>query len=330
MTPNARKNTARAYQRRHHVPYTEALRAVTPAGTPDDNAPHRGVPSADRRLLDALQIADPATYTPQTAWHQHAADRDLTLPIATAIDEPTTATTLHLDAANSVIALLAIPGTGKTAALRTITLALSASYPPERVTFACAGGKWGFLHDIAALPHLAAHCFDTWDYRNDVHPHVAKWCAYIDDEIDRRTTTTHAGLEPELVVVVDDLDEFLEPNPAAAATVQRIIDRGRHLGIRLIVSIKQLHHPDGDLWTVPAFGPAVRFRPDTVVAFSTFRREESMAALGHPDAWSLQRGQGHAYIRPATELGHTPAHILTVNGADAAALAARIAAYQPK
>ena len=54
MTPNARKNTARAYQRRHHVPYTEALRAVTPAGTLDDNAPHRGVPSADRRLLDAL------------------------------------------------------------------------------------------------------------------------------------------------------------------------------------------------------------------------------------------------------------------------------------
>ena len=136
MTPNARKNAARAYQRRHHVPYTEALRAVTPAGTPDDNAPHRGVPSADRRLLDALQIADPATHTPQAAWHQHAADRDLTLPIATAINEPTTAATLHLDAANSVIALLAIPGTGKTAALRTITLALCASYPPERVTFA--------------------------------------------------------------------------------------------------------------------------------------------------------------------------------------------------
>ncbi len=110
-------------------------------------------------------------------------------------------------------------------------------------------------------------------------PDVAKWCAYIDDEIDRRTTTTHAGLEPELVIVVDDLDEFLEPNPAAAATVQRIIDRGPDLGIRLIVSTKQLH-PDGDLWTVPAFGPAVRFRPDTVIAFSTFRREESMAALG--------------------------------------------------
>lgn len=328
MTPNARKNAARAYQRQHHVPYTEALRAVTPAGTLDDNDPHRGVPSPDRRLLDALQIADPATHTPQAAWHQHATDRDLTLPIATAINKPTTAATLHLDAANSVIALLAIPGTGKTAALRTITLALCASYPPERVTFACAGGKWGFLHDIKALPHLAVQCFDTWDYRNDVHPDVAQWCAYIDDEIDRRITTTRARLEPELVVVVDDLDEFLEPNPAAAATVQRVIDRGRHLGIRLIVSIKQLHQNDRDLWTVPAAGPAVRFEPDTVIAFSTFRREESMAALGHPGAWSLQPGLGHAHIRPVTELGDTPAQVLTVNGDDAAALAAQIAFYQ--
>ena len=328
MTPNARKNAARAYQRRHHVPYTEALRAVTPAGTLGDNDPHRGVPSPDRRLLDALQIADPATHSPKTAWHQHAADRDLTLPIATAIDEPTTAATLHLDAANSVIALLAIPGTGKTAALRTITLALCASYPPERVTFACAGGKWGFLHGITELSHLAVHCFDTWDNRDDVHPDVAKWCAYIDDEIDRRTTTTHAGLEPELVIVVDDLDEFLEPNPAAAATVQRIIDCGPDLGIRLIVSIKQLHDTDGDLWTVPAFGPGVRFRPDTVIAFSTFRREESMAALGHPGAWSLQRGQGHAYIRSATGLGDTPARIRIGSSDDAATLSAHIAAYQ--
>ena len=129
-------------------------------------------------------------------------------------------------------------------------------------------------------------------------------------------------------VVVDDLDEFLEPNPAAAATVQRIIDRGPDLGIRLIVSIKQLHDTDGDLWTVPAFGPAVRFRPDTVIAFSTFRREESMAALGHPGAWSLQRGQGHAYIRSATGLGDTPARIRIGSSDDAATLSAHIAAYQ--
>lgn len=332
MTPNARKNAARAYQRQHHVPYTEALRAVTTtaAHALDDANPHGDPLSrADRRLLDALQITDPAAMTWPASWRQHATDHDLTVPIATPIDEPTTAT-LQLNSANSVTAVLGVPGAGKTAALRTITLALCALYPPERVTFACAGGKWGFLHSITALPHLATQCFDRWDYRDDVHPDVARWCAYLDAEIDSRTATSpKRDREPELVVVIDDLDEFLDFNPAAATTVQRIIDHGRDLGIHLIVSLKQLHTTDR--WTVPVPGrphETVRFRPDTVIAFHTFRREESMLALGHPGAWSLAPGLGHAHIAPPTALGDTPVHILTVLDDDAAALSRQIAADQ--
>lgn len=123
MSTNARKHATRNYQRTHQVSYTEALRAVSQHHNP------AALGRTEQQFLDALAIADPTTFTPQPSWHRHAQDRDLVVPIATPIHEQAMATdptVLRLNASNSTIALIGKAGSGKSAALKAITLAACA------------------------------------------------------------------------------------------------------------------------------------------------------------------------------------------------------------
>lgn len=325
MSTNARKHAARNYQRIHQVSYTEALRAVSQHHNP------AALGRADQQFLDALAIADPTTFTPQPPWRQHAQDRDLVVPIATSIHEQALAadpTVLRINASNRTIAFIGKAGSGKSAALKAITLAACARYSPQRVTFALAGPTAAVLTDIVELPHIAAYCFDRSDgARPD--PCASQWCTYLDQAMDRRTADPQARL-PELVLVIDALDEFLlDLNPHAAATVQRAFDHGRELGIRIVLSARTIHATDASAWIFHAAGldATVRVTPDTAIALATTSLEHSQIAIGHPDAWTLSPGLGHAYIRQSPRPAEGPLQLLHA-GEAAPSITHRIAAHQ--
>ncbi|XTP38573.1 FtsK/SpoIIIE domain-containing protein (plasmid) [Mycobacterium sp. TJFP1] len=325
MSTNARKHAARNYQRTHQVSYTEALRAVSQHHNP------AVIGRAEQQFLDALAIADPTTFTPQPSWRQHAQDRDLVVPIATSIHEPAMATdptVLRLNASNSTIALIGKAGSGKSAALKAITLAACARYSSQRVTFALAGANAAVLTDIAELPHITTYCFDRSDGAHP-DPCARQWCTYLDQAMDRRTTDPQARL-PELVLVIDAIDEFLlDLNPHAAATVQRAFDHGRELGIRIILSATTIHATEASAWIFHAAGldATVRVTPDTAIALATTSPEHSQLAVGHPDAWTLSPGLGHAYIRQSPRPAEGPIQLLYA-GEAALSIAHRTAAYQ--
>lgn len=142
VTTNARKQAARDYQRTHHVSYTEALRAVTPATADLADRPWPITAAridprwVDQRFLDALNKTDVATFDPRPGWKRRAGDRVLRIPVGAPPDAPHLSTTVEIGGHASILACVGSGGAGKSVALQSIVAALCALYPPTRVILA--------------------------------------------------------------------------------------------------------------------------------------------------------------------------------------------------
>lgn len=141
-------------------------------------------------------------------------------------------------------------------------------------------------------PHVKAH---RGHHRPEDPPgHWESWCAYIDDELDRRATQTPHS-HPELVVLIDAVDELVDWQPEVTTTLQRVIDQGPGLGVRLIVSSTRppAMLPTGDRRTVS-------LTCDCVLTLRTATAQDSVNVLGRPEAWHLSEDPGYAYLRSHT------------------------------
>ncbi|MBY0290952.1 MAG: hypothetical protein K2X52_28010 [Mycobacteriaceae bacterium] len=298
VTTNARKQAARDHQRSHHVSYTEALRAVTQTSGDLTDRPWPITAAridplgVDQRFQDALNIPDVATFDPQPGWQRRSGDRVLRIPVGAPPDASHLPTTIEIGEHASILACVGTGGAGKSVALQSIVAGLCAIYPPTRVIVA-VGDYQNCIGSAGSLPpHVKAH---RGHHRPEDPPgHWESWCAYLDDEIDRRATQTRHD-PPELVVVIDAVDELLDWQPEVTTTLQRVIDQGPRLGVRLIVSSTRPPAllPTGD-------GRTVSLTCDCVLALRTATAQDSVDVLGSPDAWHLSEDPGYAYLRSHT------------------------------
>jgi hypothetical protein len=123
------------------------------------------------------------------------------------------------------------------------------------------------------------------------------------------------------LVVVDGVDELLDRQPEVASTVQRVIDDGRRLGVRMIASSGQ---PPGTLHTGQR-GTTVSFTADWIVALRMGTEQASHDVLGRPVAANLPEEPGHAYLKSPTGVVVGPIRMFSAVEV-AAALARRLVA----
>ena len=244
-----------------------------------------------RRLLDALGVTDLDTFDPRAGWRRHADDDVLTIPIGAPVDAPDSTVSIELgDHANVA---LCVGITGKTTVLQSLALSVCTLYPPTRVQLAIADTQNGIAtaNTMTRPPHVVAH-YAGYRFASDPPANWDTWCTQVETALDQRAGQP----QPDLLVVVDAVDELLGSHPQVAGTLQRIADEGRDKRVRLLMSSTE----QTSTFAVGArVGRPVEATSDVVIALRTATAQTSMDALGGPQAWQLPMSPlGLGYVRP--------------------------------
>lgn len=258
-----------------------------------------------RRLLDALGVTELDTFDPRAGWRRRADDDVLAIPVGAPVDAPDSVVSIELgDHANVA---LCVGIAGKTTALQSLALSVCTLYPPTRVQLAIADTQNGITSANATTgppPHVVAHCAG---YRRAADPPADwdTWCAQVEAALNERTGQS----QPELLVVVDAVDELLRSHPQVAGTLQRIADEGRDKRVRLLMSSTE----QTSTFAVGArVGRPVEATSDVVIALRTATAQTSMDALGGPQAWQLPMSPpGLGYVRPRDGASTGPVRLFT-------------------
>lgn len=258
-----------------------------------------------RRLLDALGVTDLDTFDPRAGWRRRADDDVLAIPVGAPVDAPDAVVSIELgDDANVA---LCVGIAGKTTALQSLALSVCTLYPPTRVQLAIADTQNGIASANATTgppPHVVAHCAG---YRRAADPPANwdTWCAQVEAALNERTGQS----QPELLVVVDAVDELLGSHPQVAGTLQRIADEGRDKRVRLLMSSTE----QTSTFAVGArVGRPVEATSDVVIALRTATAQTSMDALGGPQAWQLPMSPlGLGYVRTPDGASTGPVRLFT-------------------
>lgn len=245
-----------------------------------------------RRLLDALGVTELHTFDPRAGWRRRADDDVLVILVGAPVDAPDSVVSIELgDHANVA---LCVGIAGKTTALQSLALSVCTLYPPTRVQLAIADTQNGITSANATTgppPHVVAHCAGN---RRAADPPADwdTWCAQVEAALNERTGQS----QPELLVVVDAVDELLGSHPQVAGTLQRIADEGRDKRVRLLMSSTE---PTSTFAVGARVGRPVEATSDVVIALRTATAQTSMDALGGPQAWQLPMSPpGLGYVRP--------------------------------
>ena len=245
-----------------------------------------------RRLLDALDVTDLDTFDPRPGWQHRADDDVLTIPVGAPVDAPDSVVSIELgDHANVA---LCVGITGKTAVLQSLALSVCTLYPPTRVQLAIADTQNGIAtaNTMTRPPHVVAH-YAGYRFASDPPANWDTWCTQVETALDQRTGQP----QPDLLVVVDAVDELLGSHPQVAGTLQRIADEGRDKRVRLLMSSTE----QTSKFTAGArLGrPSFDATSDVVIALRTATAQTSRDALGGPQAWQLPMSPlGLGYVRP--------------------------------
>lgn len=258
-----------------------------------------------RRLLDALGVTDLDTFDPRAGWRRRADDDVLAIPVGAPVDAPDSVVSIELgDHANVA---LCVGIAGKTTALQSLALSVCTLYSPTRVQLAIADTQNGITSANATTgpaPHVVAHCAG---YRRAADPPANwdTWCAQVEAALNERTGQS----QPELLVVVDAVDELLGSHPQVAGTLQRIADEGRDKRVRLLMSSTE----QTSTFAVGArVGRPVEATSDVVIALRTATAQTSMDALGGPQAWQLPMSPpGLGYVRTPDGASTGPVRLFT-------------------
>ena len=183
-------------------------------------------------------------------------------------------------------------GSGKSEMLRTLVLSLAVAYSPNDVQFVLIDFKGGAAFDACAhLPHVIGLLTDLDDGLGD------RVVAGLRAELRRRervlreagvSDASRSGLA-RLVIVIDELARLQADVPAFVASLVDIAQRGRSLGVHLVVATQRGGQTlSADLLANSSVRIALRLQS----------RADSMDVVGVPDAHFLpRRSPGRAIVR---------------------------------
>jgi len=244
-----------------------------------------------------------------------------------------------LDAHGPHLLVAGTTGSGKSALLETLILALADRHGPDELHIALIDFKGGAgLRACMALPHVAGTL-------TDLDPHLARRAlAALADELAERKrrlasagySSFHAweaagGAPPRLLVVADEYQELVAHYREFLPDLTRLAAQGRSLGLHLVLATQR---PAG------AVTPEVRANIGSTIALRVSSEAESRDLVGAADAADIPRAlPGRAIL--AAEGDRTPFQVAlpsaepsppvsrwsrTCQDADADGLAARVAA----
>ncbi len=276
------------------------MAAVRDVSDSDDGA---GLPDACR-LLDVLGLEPPEPSPIVAAWS--AGGRSTTAIIGESYDGPF-GIDLRRDGPHGLVA--GTTGSGKSELLQTLVASLAVANRPEAMTFVLVDYKGGSaFKDCVQLPHTVGMVTDL-----DAHL-VERALVSLSAELTRREhilaaadakdiedytiKQERAGLPsrleplPRLLIVIDEFASMVRDLPDFVAGLVNIAQRGRSLGIHLILATQR---PTG------AVSADIRANTNLRIALRVTDANESADVIDAPEAAHISPSTpGRGYVR----LGH--------------------------
>ena len=265
----------------------DAAEEVARLLAPVDDAGAEGGPGAIPArvsLLELLDMPEPTGATVAQRWL--ASGDDLRSPIGVTADG-----VFEVDAGRTEglrLLLAGMPGAGKSELLQALIASLAALHPPDRLTFLLVDYKGGAaFRDAVRLPHAVGLV-------TDLDQHLAERArASLLAELRRREallerhavrslrelrSTRPDAAPPALLIVVDEFATLVREVPSFVETVVDVAQRGRSLGLHLVLATQR---PRG------AVGDAIRANTNLRVAMRVADRAESEDVIEAPDAAAI-------------------------------------------
>ncbi|HWH92295.1 MAG TPA: FtsK/SpoIIIE domain-containing protein [Baekduia sp.] len=235
-------------------------------------------------LLELLDLPEPTGIAVEQRWSAPA--DTLRAPIGVGAEEP-----FEIDAGRTEglrMLLAGMPGAGKSELLQALIVSLAVTHGPDRLTFLLVDYKGGAaFRDAVGLPHAVGLV-------TDLDQHLAERVrASLVAELRRREALLErhgarslrelalkrpGQAPPALLIVVDEFAALVREVPAFVDTVVDVAQRGRSLGLHLILATQR---PRG------AVGDAIRANTNLRVAMRMADRGESEDVIEAGDAAAI-------------------------------------------
>lgn len=213
--------------------------------------------------------------------------------------------TFDLQADGPHLLVAGTTGSGKSELLRSLTLSLALSHPPDRVNFLFVDFKGGSgLAPLTELVHCVGLLTDLNSYEIDrtlaslraeirireealASAHVPDLVAY------RKTAAARELALPHLVIMIDEFRMLVDDAPEALRELMRIASIGRSLGIHLVMATQR---PQG------ALTADIRANVTSSIALRVQSDMESVDIIGSKAAAGIRLdAPGRAYLARGTE-----------------------------
>ena len=236
----------------------------------------RSVPVACM-LADVLDLSTEAT---ALRWSVGRVAPGLAIPVGQGGDGPRI---LDLEADGPHLLVAGTTGSGKSELLRTMSVALALSYPPDRMNILFFDFKGGSgLGPLTSLPHCVGMLTDL------TRSELDRTMASLRAEVRRReqllamekapdlTAYRLAGRQdsaslPQLVVIIDEFRMLVDDAPESLNELMRIATIGRSLGLHLVMATQR---PQG------AINADIRANITTSIALRVQSAHESADIIG--------------------------------------------------
>ncbi|MCP1503644.1 S-DNA-T family DNA segregation ATPase FtsK/SpoIIIE [Curtobacterium herbarum] len=281
--------------------FDEVARALSPLRDTSGSDGDGLVPDS-ARLLDVLDLPQPSGSVMASRWRSGSPTTSAVVGVG--IDGPF-ALDLVRDGPHGLVA--GTTGSGKSEFLQTLVASLAAANRPDRMTFVLVDYKGGAAFSVASdLPHTVGLVTDLDQHlveralrslRAELtrreHILAASGAKDIEDHEAHLARGGSGEQMPRLVLVIDEFAAMVTELPDFVAGLIGIAQRGRSLGVHLILATQR---PGG------VVGPDIRANTNLRVALRMTDGGESTDVIDVADAARIPKSvPGRAYAR----LGHS-------------------------
>jgi S-DNA-T family DNA segregation ATPase FtsK/SpoIIIE len=280
--------------------FQQVCRALAPIRDVSDSDEDGALPSSCR-LLDVLSLDPPTSAAIAARWRLGGSSTEAV--IGASIDGPFSID-LRRDGPHGLIA--GTTGSGKSELLQTIVASLAVANRPDAMTFVLVDYKGGAaFKDCEHLPHTVGMVTDldthlveraltslAAELTRREHILAGAGAKDIEDYADYSTRDASLAALPRLLIVIDEFASMARELPDFVAGLVNIAQRGRSLGIHLILATQR---PTG------VVSPEIRANTNLRIALRVTDPAESSDVIDVPEAARISKTTpGRGYVR----LGH--------------------------
>ncbi|MGO4186968.1 FtsK/SpoIIIE domain-containing protein [Pseudarthrobacter sp. TAF60_1] len=270
------------------------------AGTADKpGESSKGIPLSCR-LNDLLPASTPEV---TRRWTTLSSRSGLAVPVGLGAEG---AQTLDLQSDGPHLLVAGTTGSGKSELLRSLTVGLALSYPPDRINFLFVDFKGGSgLGPLTGLPHCVGMLTDLSSHELERYLQSLRAEIRFREEVlaavqapdlasYRATPAALASPLPHLVIVIDEFRMLVEDAPESLRELMRIAAIGRSLGIHLVMATQR---PQG------ALTADIRANVTTSISLRVQSEMESMDIINSKAAAAISvDNPGRAYLARGSEV----------------------------